>query len=154
MAACRCWYHAGRNRRMKEAMIYCLDTSGINALHDDPEREVLIIGLLETSAIRVTGLNVTEVYGTESTVRRASLLGLLRRLGRGYAPFALPTELLQSRMRAFIDRSDDLIDASVRNSEACWVALNEPLKIDEALRQGVFQWKRDLEQAFKDSHKR
>ena len=41
-------------------MIYCLDTSAINRLLDDPEREPIIRGVLSAGSFRITAYNVIE----------------------------------------------------------------------------------------------
>ena len=46
-------------------MTFGFDTSAVNGLHDDPESDVMVLGLLETNTIYVTGLNITEIWATE-----------------------------------------------------------------------------------------
>jgi hypothetical protein len=87
-------------------MIDCFDTSAINRLHDDPERIAIVRGLLSTSVVRVTALNVIEVGGAVDAERRESLLRLLGRLAPGVRPLASPTALVRILAKAYADGND------------------------------------------------
>ena len=61
-------------------MDYCLDTSAINKLHDDPEREGIVARLLASNPVITTVLSIIETAITENVERRMSLLTLQRQL--------------------------------------------------------------------------
>ena len=50
-------------------MIYCLDTSAINRLLDDPERDPIIRAIISVGSFRITAYNVIEAAKTESEDR-------------------------------------------------------------------------------------
>jgi hypothetical protein len=55
-------------------MDLCFDTSGINRLYDDPERDFIVCALRAASQVIITGLNVTEVAATPSTNRLSPMI--------------------------------------------------------------------------------
>lgn len=134
-------------------MIYCFDTSAINRLHDDPERQFLVAGLLATNTLRVSALNVIEAVGTEDEVRRRSLIVLLQRLSHGFRPLATPNTLLKIVVKAHARGDDRLNITSPEEEDSIWIALNSPDELDEETRQEVFQWKTSLEGPFIDAHR-
>lgn len=87
-------------------MIYCFDTSAINQLCDDVEREGIVTGLLATNSIYVTAANCIEVLGTKNEARREQLQILLRELAAGQAPLALPIDLLKILTMAYAAGQD------------------------------------------------
>jgi len=131
-------------------MSYCFDTSAVNALHDDPEREAITTGLLATSTLLITALNVVEVCATRCANRRSSLLGLLKRLSRNRAPLQIPNRLLQSLTVAYGKRQPvGLVLIDSEEAGIYWAALHEPSKLGEDLRQEVLRWQQNYEEPFK-----
>ena len=57
-------------------MIYCFDTSGINRLLDDSEREPIIAATLAAGSFRLSAYNVLEAAKTESPTRRLQLMAV------------------------------------------------------------------------------
>ena len=51
-------------------MIYCFDTSALNQLCDDAERQPLVAGLLAAHSVYVTAVNCLEVLRTKDENRR------------------------------------------------------------------------------------
>ena|ERR1043165_3827548 len=76
-------------------MIYCFDTSAINQLCDDADRDAIVAGLLAAHNIRITAVNCLEVLGTKDENRRQVLQSFLRKLAAGNAPLVLPIDLLK-----------------------------------------------------------
>lgn len=134
-------------------MIYCFDTSAINRLHDDPEQQFLVAGLLATNTLRVTALNVVEAVGTEDEVRRCSLIILLQKLSHGFRPLATPNTFLKIIANAYARGDTRPNITSPEEEDSIWLALNSPDELDEETRQEVFQWKTSLETPFIDAHR-
>jgi hypothetical protein len=135
-------------------MIYCFDTSAINKLHDDAERQFLVQGILATNTARVTALNVIEAAGTEDEARRRSLVNLLWELSAGFRPLCRPNTLLRVMAKAHARQDERAIITVPDEEESIWVVLNHPEKLGENERQEVFRWKKSLEDPFKESHRR
>lgn len=133
-------------------MIYCFDTSGINRLHDEPDRTAIVTGLVSTSVVRVTALNVIEVGGTADTERRESLLRLLGELAPGVRPLASPTVLLRILAKAHAEGNDRPIISLPDEENGIWAGLNSPEGHNENTRQAVLRWKQGLEGPFREAH--
>ena len=76
------------------------DTSGLNALADDPESQLIAKGLSVGFQVRVSETNICEVVATSKAERRLRLLDLCRHLihaGEGINPYH---EILQQLSRA------------------------------------------------------
>lgn len=134
--------------------IYCFDTSAVNRLHDDVERECIVEGLLATNRIYVTALNIIEACGTESQDRRRSLISLLKRLSGDCRPLASPNELLQTFAVAHARGDAQAVITITKQQNGIWIALNEPSKVNEEIRQEVFKWKSDIEKPFREAHRK
>src|SRR5216683_7386036 len=113
-------------------MDLCFDTSGINRLYDDPERDAIVPALLR---VLVTGLNVAEVAATEETQRRIGLLRLQRKLIGSLRPLHVPTELLQVVTIAYAERRPTATITIGDRQQGLWWALEEPESLDEEARQ-------------------
>ncbi len=134
-------------------MIFLFDTSAINHLIDDPDSEALLTGILATSTVWVSALNVIEVCRTTDTVRRQSLLCTLKRLTRRNRPIEAPPLLLQRLIRAYTNQLPS-IDYSVgTENDAIWQILNEPSLVSGQIRLELFKWQKDLEKGFIDIHR-
>ena len=131
-------------------MTYCFDTSAINALLDDADMEAVAEGLLASSVILITALNVTEAWGTRRAITRDKLLTLERRLSKGRAPLQIPNLLLQALTKAYAScQPRVLVSIGSEEGQIYWPALNEPSKLGEDLRQEVLRWQHNFEQPFK-----
>lgn len=122
-------------------------------MHDDPEVEVLVAGLLSSGTVRITALNVIEACGTEDPMRRRSLIGLQKRLAVDYRPLAVPNELLQELAMAHAKGAQNATITIGEAQHGIWAALNDPSKLGEEERQEVFRWKSKLEDGFAESHR-
>ncbi len=134
-------------------MDLCFDTSGINRLYDDPERDAIVPALLATGRVLVTGLNVAEVAATEETQRRIGLLRLERKLIGSLRPLHVPTELLQAVTIAYAERRPTATITIGERQQGLWWALEEPESLDEEARQEIHAWKRALEDPFREAHR-
>lgn len=122
-------------------MIYLLDTSGINRLHDDPACDAIETGLVATNEVWISALNVAEVGQTSEHSRRMSLLRLLKVLTQGRRPLEFPTILIQRGIEAYSKRLPN-IDLSVGDkNEDIWQVLLDPTLLDET---AVSKWSQPL----------
>lgn len=134
-------------------MDYCFDTSGINRLHDDSDRQGIVTSLLAANRVLITALNIIEAAVTENTGRRRSLLALERQLSGNDRPVRIPTEILKHLTIAYVQRLPSA-DIAIDDSDAqFWWVLHDPEKLDETNRQEAFVWKRELEKSFSESHR-
>lgn len=135
-------------------MDYCFDTSGLNRLCDDPDREAIVAGLLATNQVLVTAINIREAVATEDTTRRVSLLRLQRRLANGFLPLRSPIDLLREVTVARIQNRTSVSLTIKESSQGLWWALEAPEGITAALQQESYEWKKNLEDEFTKAHRR
>ena len=134
-------------------MIICLDTSAINRLHDDSERDVLITGLLAAGSFRITAINVVELARTPDSGQRVSLLQLAARLSDGKRPLAHPNTLLRDGIAAFA-RRDKSVNVSVNeDEEGVWIALQQPEDVVDSVVEELNAWHAGVEGALTESAK-
>lgn len=131
-------------------MIYCLDTSAINRLLDDPEREPIIKALLSTGSVRITAYNVIEAAKTKCKDRRCRLIELMKRLADGKCPLDRPNTILLSYAKAHANGTFTALVNADDQLEGLWVALNQPDLIDEEARQELINWTADWEDDFSE----
>jgi hypothetical protein len=134
-------------------MIYCFDTSAINRLHDDTERQFLVRGILATNIARVTALNVVEAAATRDEARRRSLVYLLRQLSDGVRPLCTPNTLLQIMAKAHARGDSRAMITVPEEEEGIWAVVDHPEKLGENEREEALRWKESLEDPFKESHR-
>jgi hypothetical protein len=135
------------------SMDLCFDTSGINRLYDDPDRDAIVSALLAAGRVLISGLNVTEAAATEETGRRIELLRLERKLIGTLRPLHVPNELLQAVTIAYAERRPAATITIGDRQQGLWWALEEPESLDEEARQEVYAWKRALEDPFTEAHR-
>ncbi len=125
-------------------MRYCLDTSALNRLLDDPEREAIVTGMLVGASFRISAYNVIEAAKTKNVSRRQELVRLMRRLAENKRPLDPPNYLIRAVARGYAQRSPkgevSLTVNADPNLEGVWVALNEPERIDEEVRAELLAW--------------
>lgn len=135
-------------------MDYCFDTSALNRLHDDPDREAITVGLLATNNILITALNIRETVATTETARRISLMRLQRRLARGIRPLRAPIEVWREVTIARLSGRDSVTLTIEENSRELWWALEQPEELTSKLQQESYEWKTSLEEQFTEAHRR
>ena len=131
-------------------MIYCFDTSGINRLLDDPEREGIIQALLAVASFRITAYNVLEVAKTFDSERRSGLIILMKRLADGKRPLDRPNTILLNYARAHAEHARSTTLNRDESLEGLWIALNHPDLLDEAARFEAFNWAKEHEEDFSE----
>lgn len=135
-------------------MEYCFDTSGLNRLHDDPDQQSIVAGLIATNQVVVTALNIREAVAANDPARRVTLLRLQRRLLNGWRPLRTPIELLGEVSVAHIQNRTSIILTIDDRSQGLWWALEEPEGISAELQQESYEWKKNLEDQFTQAHRR
>jgi len=131
-------------------VIYCFDTSAINRLLDDPEREPMIKAILSVGSFRITAYNVIEVAKTMDTNRRSRLIDLMRRLADGKRPLDRPNTILLAYADAHVARLSAAHVNTDENLEGLWIALNQPDLLDQEARDEVFAWAAGWEDDFSE----
>ena len=129
-------------------MIYCFDTSALNRLLDDPDRDVITTALLATASFRITGYNVLEAANTKDPARRIALVKLMRRLTNNKRPVDLPNSVVRTAARAYAEKTPDVTVNADPNLEGLWVALNEPELLDDSARQESLDWAKNWSDEF------
>lgn len=118
-------------------MRYCLDTSAINRLQDDPDREAIVTGMLTGASFRISAYNVIEAAKTRNVERRQDLVRLMRRLAENKRPLDQPNGPIRAVARGYSERgANGKVTLTVNVDpalEGLWVALNEPELIDADL---------------------
>jgi len=129
-------------------VIYCLDTSAINRLLDDPEREPITKALISIGSFRITAYNVIEAAKTECKDRRCRLIDMMKRLADRKRPLDRPNTILLSYAKAHADGIAAALVNADKQLEGLWNALNQPDLVDENVRQELISWATDLEDDF------
>src|SRR5438046_10079048 len=99
------------------------DTSGVNHLHDDPDRDAIVNELLAANVVRVSALNVLEAGRTATVSRRRSLLRLLKTMTGRSRPLEMPNVLACRAMAAYGTRREALDYSIDHEAEVLWHAL-------------------------------
>ena len=121
-------------------MIFYFDTSAVNALYDDANRQALVERIRSLGQVRVSEVNVMEVIQNANVTRRHGILRLLDSLSEGMLPLALPT-LLVRRIAAAHARGESSFSSEVdRSSRDVVQALRSPELIDEHSRDVGLRW--------------
>lgn len=129
-------------------MIYCFDTSAINRLLDDKEREPIIKTILGISSFRVTAYNVIEAAKTTDANRRSRLIELMRQLANGTRPLDRPNTILLTYADAHAARASSAPVNEDANLAGLWIALNEPNLLDQEAKEEGSAWTEEMEAAF------
>ena len=131
-------------------MIYCFDTSAINRLLDDPEREPIIAGLLCSGSFRVTAFNVVEIAKTTVVQKRIDLIKLLRQLSDGKYPLGRPNTILMAHAKAHAIRAPNMSICADDGLEELWIELNQPELIDPDDIEKLMGFTKKLEDDFSE----
>lgn len=128
------------------------DTSGINALADDPDCVALIRGLRITHLFGVTESAISEIAANSDEARRIQLLGVLERLlkfGMCVIPFHV---IIEEQAKAYLaDRQRyDWRRVNVRFAEAEGEVVRQEIihEISEETRVTLKQWNKDFQAIF------
>ena len=134
------------------SVIYCFDTSALNALHDDPACEALTAGLLATNTLQISALNVDEVCATNNAARARSLVRLLGRILGDRAPWKAPNLLLQELTLAYVRKETRvLLSVGADSAPAYRAVLSGDFGLTEDFRAFIRRWHGDTERPFKEA---
>lgn len=131
-------------------MIYCLDTSAINRLLDDPDREPILKATLSVGSFRITAYNVLEAAKTRDELRRSDLIELMRRLADGKRPLDRPNTILLTYASAHAEGASAARVNADGELEGLWIALNQPGLIDKDARREAMDWAVQSEDHFSE----
>lgn len=132
-------------------VIYCFDTSAINRLLDDAEREPIIEAILSVGSFRITAYNVLEAAKTKDADRRSRLIQLMNRLSDGKRPLDRPNAILLTYAEAHAARASAVRVNADQNLEGLWIALNQPDLLDQEAREEVLAWAAAWEDEFSEA---
>jgi hypothetical protein len=123
---------------------YCFDTSALNSLYNDPDRDAIVTGMLAGASFCISAYNVIEAAKTRDPGRRQQLVRFMRRLADNKRPLNRPNDLIRAVARAYASR-DATGYATVtlnadENINGLWIALNDPTLIDEEAREELLAW--------------
>jgi len=135
-------------------MIYCFDTSAINAVHDDEERDEVLSRLLKfPNRIHITCVNIAEVVSTPVESRRHSLLLLLKQMSNGTNPLMMPNKLIRRATKAFAKRKLSLTVTITAEDSTFWWVMDDPASANGVRQVEALQWKESLERPFIEAHR-
>ncbi|WP_454060923.1 hypothetical protein [Candidatus Nitrospira salsa] len=129
-------------------MIYCFDTSAINRLLDDPEREPIVTTILSIGSFRITAYNVLEAAKTSDLSRRTQLLKLMCRLANRNRPLDRPNRILSKYLDAHAAGTSSWKINADAKLDGTWLALNQPDCLDQNAIDEVVDWANKSEQDF------
>lgn len=128
------------------------DTSGINALADDPDYGALIRGLRISHLVRVTETTVSEIAANSDEARRIQLLGGLERLlkfGMCIFPFHV---IIKEQAKAYLAdrRGYKWRRVNVRFAEAEGEVVRQEVihEVSDETRTRLKQWEKDFRAIF------
>jgi predicted nucleic acid-binding protein len=133
-------------------MIYCFDTSAINALCDDQDQSKVLSGLAPHRAL-LSCVNIAEVVSTSDASRRHTLLSLLKRVSNENNPLMMPNKLIRRATRAFAKGKKSLTITISREDAPFWWLMDDPASASDEEQKQALRWKESLEQPFIEAHR-
>lgn len=130
---------------MHQPMIVCFDTSGINRLMDDPDRDRLTSVLLGNFTVYITALNIIEIGKTACPERREQLRAFEKRLAKKFEPLDLPNQLVQRACLAFHKGTDRIVVTIGEASRQLWGTMSAPHSVGDPERLELTRWADQLE---------
>ena len=131
------------------------DTSGINALTDDPECEVMLRGVQSAYLIGITETALSEIAANADEARRIQLLGTVERLlkfGMCIIPFHVIVEEQAKRYLAN-QEAYDWRTVDVRFPEAEGEVVRQKIihEVSKQARQELHQWEKGFRNIFSNA---
>ena len=132
-----------------------LDTSGINALADDPECTVMLPGVRSAFLVGVTETAVSEIAANSDETRRIQLLGIVERLLKFGMCIFLSTSSSRNRRRRML-RAGMLTSGGASMSgfpEAEGEVVRQEMihEVSEQTREALRQWAKDFRVIFSNA---
>ena len=134
-------------------MRYLFDSSAINWMHNEPDREPLLLRLLAANEVRVSALTVAEVARTPDPKRRISLLQLLKRLTGEIRPLEEPEVLIRRGMMSYA-LQESTVTVTEDETPVAWSVLQDPTQISDEARRLLDQFQSTRETDFLELHRR
>ncbi len=128
------------------------DTSTINNLLDDPERDRLIAAMGGRYVVYASALNILEIAKTKSAERREMLRALTKQVAGEFEPLDLPNHLVRQTCRLFAAGEHDWYWSVRGDREVFWIAMSSPNSLGEEERQEAIKWAEDIESGIADSN--
>ena len=130
---------------------HILDTSAWNALFDDDKREDLI-SILRKKVVLPTSIAISELSAIEDSVRRISILQLVKVLGRDNRPLATPNQIIIMACQGYSRRDAQITLNAGNDAEGAWIALNKPDLVDDAAQRMALKFNKERETVFRTFH--
>lgn len=132
---------------------YYLDTSALNQVADDPEKQAIINYLQAPgSRVFVSAPNILEIAANESANRRIELLELINEICHDYRPLAYPSDLLTCSLSAYVNASTHVTITISRKHKGIWTAMKNPSEIGEAERLEAENWRVEQSRWYRQAH--
>lgn len=133
-------------------MVCLFDTSALNQLHNDPDREPLIAGIISGVTVRVSAVNVVEIAMTTNSVRMHSLMQLADRLSCGFRPLDTPEAVLGQVAKMYASGEQKAEVGVSEEREGLCELMNHPDTLDHAGRERLRDWVAHMNSGFRDMH--
>lgn len=125
-------------------MRFGFDTSALNRLYDDPDREPLMMAFLAVGAFWISAYNVFEAAKTKDATRRHGLVAMMGRLAQNRPPLIAPNKVVRAIARAYAEAGPDNEPIFRVNNdpelENVWAALHQPELLDDDIRDETLAW--------------
>ena len=130
------------------------DTSAINNLLDDVDRDRLVKALASQHVVYASALNILEIAKTKDPVRREMLRTLTKQIAGEFEPLDFPNHLVRQTCRLFAAGEHDWFWSVRDDRQVFWVAMSTPDSLGDEERQEALTWAKELETAIADSNAR
>jgi len=139
--------------RSRKKVIF--DTSGINALADDPERSIILHGVRSAYLVGITETAISEIAANSDETRRIQLLGIVERLlkfGMCVIPFHV---IIEEQAKSYLANRDgyEWRRVNVRFPEAEGEVVRQEIihEVSEQTRETQRQWDKDFRAIFSNA---
>lgn len=129
-----------------------LDTSGINAITEDKDRQQVLSQLALQHKTFVSLLNVAELTATQDEAKRKDLLRVAKSLARGCYPLARPQDLLWRSIEALEKRQPSMDFSIPEQDRGVFVVLQDPDVADESARHEALEFLQREERWYRSMH--
>lgn len=117
---------------MKNQKLYCLfDTSAINNLLRDENKEIIIDKIKKNYIVFSSSLNVAEVIANKNSNERTEILNLLSALTENKHPLDLPSQFVKKQIAAFRNGQNEFVGTIGKKSQNLLEAIKNPESITD-----------------------
>lgn len=128
------------------------DTSSINQIMKDADREILISKILANHEPFVSVMNIAEVGANGKQEERDHILGIAKSLSRGYYPFARPQDILYRSLSTYLAEEPTFNLSLSEQDMGLWEILNQHALIDDAVQEQCLKWTKQQKDWFRSMH--